>query len=78
MNYKVSKETALLVEAYDMLSNNIYRNVYDAVEIIYGSRVDEIIKEVFVEAENKLEEVIFKLISYSIEENRANLDSNEI
>lgn len=78
MNYKVSKETALLVEAYDMLSNNIYRNVYDAVEIIYGSRVDEIIKEMFVEAENKLEEVIFKLISYSIEENRANLDSNEI
>ena len=78
MNYKVSKETALLVEAYDMLSNNINRNVYDAVEIIYGSRVDEIIKEMFVEAENKLEEVIFKLISYSIEENRANLDSNEI
>ena len=78
MNYKVSKETALLVEAYDMLSNNIYRNVYDAVEIIYGSQVDEIIKEVFVEAENKLEEVIFKLINYSIEANRTDLDSNEI
>ena len=78
MNYKVSKETALLVEAYDMLSNNIYRNVYDAVEIIYGNQVDKIMEEVFVEAENKLEEVIFKLISYSIEENRAYIDSNEI
>ncbi len=80
MEYKVSKETALLVEAYDLLNDEFSSKVYDAIEAIYGDyAVDRILlDDGFNEARDKLEDVLFKFISYSISENRAYLDSIEI
>lgn len=80
MEYKVSKETALLVEAYDLLNSEFSSKVYDAIEAIYGDyAVDRILlDDGFNEARDKLEDVLFKFISYSISENRAYLDSIEI
>jgi len=80
MNYKVSKETALLVEACDMLNREFNDKVYKAIEDIYGESVVDgfLLKHGFNEARGKMEEIIFKFISYSIEEHRAFLDSDEI
>lgn len=80
MNYKVSKETALLVEAYDLLNDEFSNKVYDAIEAIYGDyAVDRILlDDGFNEARDKLEDVLFKFISYSISENRCFLDSDKI
>ena len=80
MEYKVSKETALLVEAYDLLNREFSSRVYDAIETIYGDdAVDRILlDDGFNEARDKLEDVLFKFISYSISENRCFLDSDKI
>lgn len=80
MKYKVSKETALLIEAYDLLKSEFCDKVYDAIETIYGDyAVDKILdKDGFNEARDKIEEVLFKFISYSIFENRSLLDSDKI
>lgn len=80
MDYKVSKETALLVEAYDLLNREFNDKVYKAIEDIYGeAAVDKfLLKHGFNEARDKVEEIIFKFISCSIYENRAFLDSDEI
>lgn len=80
MKYKVSKETALLIEAYDLLKSEFCDKVYDAIEAIYGDyAVDKILdKDGFNEARDKIEEVLFKFISYSIFENRSLLDSDKI
>ena len=80
MKYKVSKETALLIEAYDLLNSEFYDKVYDAIETIYGDyAVDKILdKDGFNEARDKIKDVLFKFISYSISENRCFLDSDKI
>ena len=80
MNYKVSKETALLIEAYDVLNREFSSKVYDAIESIYGGHaVDRILfDDGFNEARDKIEDVLFKFISYSISENRCFLDSDKI
>ena len=80
MEYKVSKETTLLVEAYDLLNREFSSKVYDAIETIYGDDgVDEILdKDGFNEARDELEDVLFKFVSYSISENRCFLDSDKI
>ena len=80
MNYKVSKETALLVEAYDLLNREFSDKVYKAIEDIYGeAAVDEfLLKHGFNEARDKMEEILFKFIGFSICENRALLDSDKI
>lgn len=80
MNYKVSKETAALIEAYDLLNREFSDKVYRAIEDIYGeTAVDEFLLEHgFDEARDKMEEVLFKFISYSIFINRAHIDSDEI
>lgn len=80
MNYKVSKETATLIEAYDLLNREFSDKVYKAIEDIYGEAVVDgfLLKHGFNEARDKMEEVIFKFISFSISENRAFLDSDKI
>ncbi len=80
MNYKVSKETALLVEAYDLLNREFSDKVYKAIEDIYGEAVvDEFLLEHgYNEARDKMEEILFKFIGFSIYENRALLDSDKI
>lgn len=80
MNYKVSKETATLIEAYDLLNREFNDKVYKAIEDIYGeAAVDEfLLKHGFDEARDKVEEILFKFIGCSIYENRAFLDSDEI
>ena len=80
MNYKVSKETALLIEAYDLLNREFNDKVYKVIEDIYGeAAVDEfLLKHGFDEARDKVEEILFKFIGCSIYENRAFLDSDEI
>lgn len=80
MKYKVSKETALLIEACDLLNREFCDKVYDAIETIYGDyAVDKILEEDgFHEAREKIENVLFKFISYSISENRCFLDSDKI
>lgn len=80
MEYKVSKETALLVEAYDLLNREFSDKVYDAIDAIYGGNaVDRILlDDGFNEARDKIEDVLFKFISYSISENRCFLDSDKI
>ena len=80
MNYKVSKETALLIEAYDLLNRDFFDKVYEAIDIIYGgTAVDRILlNDGFNEARDKIEDVLFKFISYSISENRCSLDSDKI
>lgn len=80
MNYKVSKETALLVEAYDLLNREFNDKVYKAIEDIYGEAAVEefLLKHRFNEARDKVEEILFKFISFSISENRVLLDSDKI
>ena len=80
MDYKVSKETATLIEAYDLLNREFSSKVYDAIETIYGGdAVDRILlDDGFNEARDKIEDVLFKFISYSISENRCFLDSDKI
>lgn len=80
MKYKVSKETALLIEAYDVLNREFSSKVYEAIEAIYGDdAVDKILDEDgFNEAREKIEDVLFKFISCSISENRCFLDSDKI
>lgn len=80
MNYKVSKETATLIEAYDLLNREFNDKVYKAIEDIYGEVAVEgfLLKHGFNEARDKVEEIILKFISFSISENRTFLDSDEI
>ena len=80
MDYKVSKETATLIEAYDLLNREFSSKVYDAIETIYGGdAVDRILlDDGFNEARDKIEDVLFKFISYFISENRCFLDSDKI
>ena len=80
MNYKVSKETATLIEAYDLLNREFSDKIHEAIENIYGElSVDDFLMEHgFNEARDKMEEVIFKFISFSISEKRVFLDSDEI
>lgn len=60
MKYKVSEETALLIEAYDLLNREFSRKVYDAIETIYGGdTVDRILlDDGFHEAREKIENIL--------------------
>lgn len=80
MNYKVSKETALLIEAYDLLNREFNDKVYKAIEDIYGETAVDgfLLKHGFNEARDKVEEILFKFIGFSISEKRVFIDSDEI
>lgn len=78
MNYKVSEQTAGIIQAYDMI-NPIYECVHKSLCKSY--REDEalaIIEEKLMPGLNALEQSIFNLINLSIKERRGNIDSGEI
>jgi Zn-finger domain-containing protein len=78
MNYKVSKQTAELIKAYDM-TNGIYKYAYDSMCKIYAEdKALAIIEEHFTPGLKALEDAIFKLVAISMKERRGYINSNEV
>ena len=78
MEYKVSKQTAELVKAYDLVSE-VYSCGYGAMCKRYPEKKAlEILDGEFTESIKNLEKAIFNLIAITITENRGRLKSDEI
>lgn len=78
MNYKVSEQTAGIIQAYDMI-NPIYECVYKSLCKSY--REDEalaIIEEKLMPGLKALEDSIFRLVALSIKERRGDIGNDEI
>ena len=78
MEYKVSRQTAELIRAYDLLAK-VQEHVSEALEELYSpSRVDEMIEEEITPDLIRLQRVIMSWIEVSIIDKRGLLGSDEI
>lgn len=78
MNYKVSEQTAGLIQAYDMV-NPIYERVYESLCKVHKEEdALKVIEEKLMPGLKSLERSIFSLVEASIRERRSNVGGNEI
>lgn len=78
MEYKVSKETAELVKAYDLLGE-VSSHISNGLSGTYsGTQVEEMIDEGITPLIIKLQTVVMDWVSVSIMNNRGLLNGDEI
>lgn len=78
MEYKVSKETAELVKAYDLLGE-VSRHISNGLSEMYsGTQVEEMTEEGITPLIIKLQTMVMDWVSVSIMNNRGLLNSDKI
>ena len=78
MEYKVSRQTAELIKAYDLLGK-VQEHVSEAQSSLYSaSRVDEIIEEEITPDIMRLQTTVLEWVRTSIIDNRGLLNNDKI
>lgn len=76
--YTVSKQTALLLDAYRIIGGEFYEKVSDACELVYGAQGGEEMYDEYVrQSYEKVIDGIFALIRATIEDNLGTRASDE-